>query len=59
MVDVFKRYYVGTEDKYNRKISISGLIKGAGWLNILGMSVAFAAIYIIQVQVNYDLGYNK
>ena len=35
------------------------LLKGAGWLNLLGMSVAFAAIYIILVQVNYDLGYNK
>ena len=35
------------------------LFKGAGWLNILGMTVALAAIYIIMVQVNYDLGYNK
>ena len=35
------------------------LLKGAGWLNLLGMSVAFAAIYIILVQVNFDLGYNK
>ena len=35
------------------------LLKEAGWLNLLGMSVAFAAIYIILVQVNYDLGYNK
>ena len=39
--------------------SLLKLMKGAGWLNILGMSVAFAAIYIILVQVNYDLGYNK
>ena len=39
--------------------SILKLLKGAGWLNLLGMSVAFAAIYIILVQVNYDLGYNK
>ncbi len=28
-------------------------------LNILGMSAAFAALYILGVQVNYDLGYNK
>ena len=28
-------------------------------LNILGMAVAFAAVYIIMVQVNYDLSYNK
>ena len=39
--------------------SLMKLFKGAGWLNILGMSAAFAAIYIILVQVNYDLGYNK
>ena len=35
------------------------LLKGAGWLNLLGMSVAFAAIYIILVQVNFDYNYNK
>lgn len=28
-------------------------------LNIIGMAMAFAALYIIMVQVNYDLGYNK
>ncbi|MBE6297145.1 MAG: FtsX-like permease family protein [Bacteroidales bacterium] len=28
-------------------------------LNILGMAVAFAAVYIIMVQVNFDLSYNK
>lgn len=28
-------------------------------LNILGLSVAFAAFVIILIQVNYDLGYNK
>ena len=39
--------------------SILKLLKGAGWLNLLGMSVAFAAIYIILVQVNYDYNYNK
>ena len=35
------------------------IFKGAGWLNILGMSVAFSAIYVILVQVNYELGYNR
>ena len=39
--------------------SLMKLFKGAGWLNILGMSAAFAAIYIILAQVNYDLGYNQ
>ena len=28
-------------------------------LNILGLSIAFAAAYIIMVQVNFDLGYNR
>ena len=28
-------------------------------LNILGMAVAFATVYLIMVQVNYDLSYNK
>lgn len=28
-------------------------------LNVVGMAMAFAAMYIIMVQVNYDLGYNK
>ena len=28
-------------------------------LNIAGMAMAFAALYIIMVQVNYDLGYNR
>ena len=28
-------------------------------LNIIGMAMAFAALYIIMVQVSYDLGYNK
>lgn len=31
----------------------------ASLLNILGMAMAFAALYIIMVQVNYDLGYNR
>ena len=39
--------------------SLLKLMKGAGWLNILGMSAAFAAIYIILVQVNYDLNFNR
>ncbi len=36
--------------------------KTAAWsslLNVLGMAMAFAALYIIFVQVDYDLGYNK
>jgi len=28
-------------------------------LNIIGMAMAFAALYIIMVQVHYDLNYNK
>ncbi|MBR5813951.1 MAG: ABC transporter permease, partial [Bacteroidaceae bacterium] len=28
-------------------------------LNILGMALAFAAVYLILVQVNFDLSYNK
>ena len=28
-------------------------------LNILGLGIAFAAAYIIMVQVNFDLGYNR
>ena len=28
-------------------------------LNILGMAMAFAALYIIMVQVNHDFGYNR
>ena len=28
-------------------------------LNILGLSIAFAAAYIILVQVHFDLGYNR
>ena len=39
--------------------SIIRLFKGAGILNLLGMTVAFAAIYIIMVQVNYDWNYNN
>ncbi|MGN0195611.1 MAG: FtsX-like permease family protein [Candidatus Cryptobacteroides sp.] len=31
----------------------------ASLLNIIGMAMAFAALYIIMVQVNYDLGYNR
>lgn len=39
--------------------SIIRLFKGSGILNLLGMTVAFAAIYIIMVQVNYDWNYNS
>lgn len=28
-------------------------------LNIVGMAMAFAALYVIMVQVNFDLGYKK
>ncbi len=31
----------------------------SGVLNILGMTVAFAALYVIMVQVHHDLTYNK
>ncbi|MBO5768667.1 MAG: ABC transporter permease, partial [Bacteroidales bacterium] len=31
----------------------------SSFLNVLGMAVAFAAFYIILVQVNYDLNFNK
>ena len=31
----------------------------SGILNVLGMAVAFTAFYIILVQVNYDLNFNK
>lgn len=33
--------------------------KTSSILNILGLAVAFASLYIILVQVNYDLTYNK
>ena len=39
--------------------SLTKLFKGAGLLNILGMSVAFAAIYVILVQVNYEWTFNR
>ena len=35
------------------------LFKGSSLLNILGMTAAFAALYIILVQVHYDLTYNR
>lgn len=35
------------------------LFKGSGILNLLGMTAAFAALYILLVQVYYDLSYNK
>ena len=39
--------------------SLMRLLRGAGLLNILGMSVAFATIYVILVQVNYEWNFNK
>ena len=38
---------------------IKRLFKGSGLLNLLGMTAAFAALYILLVQVYYDLSYNK
>ena len=35
------------------------LFRGSGILNLLGMTVAFASLYILLVQVYYDLSYNK
>ena len=35
------------------------LFKGSGILNLLGMTAAFAALYILLVQGYYDLSYNK
>ena len=35
------------------------LFKGSGILNLLGMTVAFASLYILLVQVYYDLSYNR
>ena len=39
--------------------SLMRLLRGAGLLNILGMSVAFATIYVILVQVNYEWNFNR
>ncbi len=39
--------------------SIFNIFKGSSLLNLLGMTVAFAAMYILMVQVHYDLGYNR
>ena len=36
-----------------------GRYKVSSVLNILGLSIAFAAAYIILVQVNHDLTYNR
>ena len=36
-----------------------GRYKVSSVLNILGLGIAFAAAYIILVQVNFDLGYNR
>ncbi|MEF9930763.1 MAG: FtsX-like permease family protein [Bacteroidales bacterium] len=40
-------------------ITILRKYKTSSILNILGLAVAFASLYIILVQVNYDLTYNK
>lgn len=39
--------------------NIFKIFKGSSLLNLLGMTVAFAAMYILLVQVYYDLGYNR
>lgn len=39
--------------------NIFKIFKGSSLLNLLGMTVAFAAMYVLLVQVNYDLGYNR
>lgn len=38
---------------------MKNLFKGSGVLNLLGMTVAFASLYILVVQVYHDLTYNK
>ena len=38
---------------------MKNLLKGSGILNLLGMTVAFASLYILLVQVYHDLTYNK
>ena len=48
----------------NNKMASSNIFRRggsamSGILNVLGMAVAFAAFYIILVQVNYDLNFNK
>lgn len=40
-------------------MNILRFFKGSSLLNVVGMTVAFASLYILLVQVNYDLGYNK
>lgn len=39
--------------------NLAKYFKGSSLLNLLGMTVAFAALYILLVQVHYDLGYNR
>lgn len=39
--------------------NIFKIFKGSSLLNLLGMTVAFAAMYVLLVQVYYDLGYNR
>ncbi|MBR3858486.1 MAG: hypothetical protein IKJ18_00490, partial [Bacteroidaceae bacterium] len=36
-----------------------GRYKVSSTLNIIGLAIAFASAYIILVQVNFDLSYNK
>lgn len=44
---------------FNNFITTLRHYKTSSLLNILGMTVAFASLYIILVQVNYDLSFNK
>ena len=44
---------------FNNFITLLKRYTTSSVLNILGMAVAFAAVYLIMVQVNYDLSYNK
>ena len=39
--------------------NLAKYFKGSSLLNLLGMTVAFAALYILLVQVHCDLGYNR
>lgn len=34
------------------------LLRGSGWLNLFGLSIAFAAIYIIMIQVHFECSFN-
>ena len=54
--EILKDYATKTT---NDMRSLMRLLRGAGLLNILGMSIAFATIYVILVQVNYEWNFNK